>query len=52
MSKDSLPQSRLKELLNYDEKTGVFTWVKNAGSKRSGSIAGWNKIRALGEANG
>ena len=32
---------RLREVLWYDESTGVFTWVKDIGYKiKAGSIAG------------
>jgi hypothetical protein len=34
-------QSRLKELLIYDETTGLFTWIKNSGRKKLvGTTAG------------
>ena len=30
----------LKQPLNYDEETGIFTWVVNRGSAKKGMIAG------------
>ncbi|WP_054442372.1 HNH endonuclease signature motif containing protein, partial [Enterobacter cloacae] len=33
-------QSTLKELLSYDEKTGVFTWIKKRQNVVVGRVAG------------
>ncbi len=33
-------QSALKELLSYDEKTGVFTWIKKRQNVVVGRVAG------------
>ncbi len=33
-------QDELKKHLKYDEKTGIFTWIKNYGKMKAGDIAG------------
>ncbi|WP_257803366.1 HNH endonuclease [Burkholderia glumae] len=38
--KIELTAERARELLNYDQATGIFTWVKSRGSVRAGSQAG------------
>jgi hypothetical protein len=36
-----ISQEKLKEMLNYDESSGVFTWVKTASKRiKQGSVAG------------
>lgn len=42
MTASSLSHSLLKEILSYDEETGVFAWAKSRGNQytRKGMIAG------------
>lgn len=36
-----LTQKRLKELLDYNPKTGIFTWLISRGSIKKGNISGY-----------
>lgn len=38
--KSAIALDRVRQLLHYDEATGVFTWVQKCGSKPAGSVAG------------
>ena len=38
--KGSLTQERLKELLDYNSDTGIFTWKESRGGVRAGTAAG------------
>lgn len=37
---NELTQSRLKELLDYDPITGIFTWLKRCNQLKTGDVAG------------
>jgi hypothetical protein len=52
MAKPDLSAERLRELLHYDQETGVFTWrVNRKGHAKIGSIAGsrrWDGYVSIG----
>lgn len=39
-SPKSISQNRIKEVLNYNPNTGIFTWAKKMSNRNKGSLAG------------
>jgi hypothetical protein len=58
MTANNLTAERLRELLHFEPKTGVFTWLQRRGSITPGAIAGtlhhdgYRQIKALGRLHG
>jgi hypothetical protein len=43
MAKTNLSAERLRELLDYNAETGIFTWKVQSGRQPAGSTAGWKQ---------
>ena len=41
--KTTITQTQLKEVLKYNEKTGVFNWKKRSGKKKAEKYYGFHK---------
>lgn len=44
-SEERIDTSRLRSVLAYNAKTGVFTWLKTRYNKRAGRMVGWLDTR-------